>query len=159
MKKLTASFLLSLIAIAFAACDDTNANTGNPDADAAESRIEWMTDYELARELSREAGKPVLMNFTGSDWCPPCIQMKSDVLDTSTFQEYAKGNLVLLELDFPRQAPIDEELERQNEELASSYGVQGFPTFVVIDGEGEELRRSVGYTRGGPDAFIAWIED
>ena len=155
---LTAGLLLGLTG-----CDDNALSlengSGNAVADDTESSLEWMTDYEEALEASRESGKPVLMNFTGSDWCPPCIQMKNNVLDTADFHEFATDNLVLLELDFPRNKPQEPEVARQNRELAESFRIQGYPTFVVTDEEGNELRRTVGYKRGGPEAFIAWIED
>ncbi len=151
------------IAIGMTACEyasDSMADAAADENGAQESEIvtEWLTSYEKAIEKSRETERPILMNFTGSDWCPPCIQMKNDVLDTRAFKEFAKGNLVLLELDFPRTKPQKAELEQQNTELAEKFRIQGFPTFLVVDDEGEEVRRTVGYMQGGPNAFVAWIE-
>ncbi len=138
---------------------DSMAESGNDNAsEAGEAKVDWLTDYEKAVEKSREEGRPILMNFTGSDWCPPCIQMKNDVLTKDEFLEYAEENLVLLELDFPRQTPQDPEIERQNQQLAQKFEIGGFPTFVVVDDEGEELRRTVGYMRGGPGQFVSWID-
>ena len=164
MKHLFFSSLLTAgLALGLAGCDDNALSTGNGSVDAyaspPEISLEWMTDYRSALEASRESGNPVLINFTGSDWCPPCIQMKNDVLETAAFHEFADDNLVLLELDFPRTKPQEPEVASQNRELAQTYNIQAYPTFVVVDEEGNEIRRTVGYLRGGPQAFITWIED
>jgi protein disulfide-isomerase len=98
------------------------------------------------------------VNFTGSDWCPPCIQMKKDVLGKAVFQDYAAENLVLLELDFPKGKPQPEEIQRQNEELAGKFKADGFPTFILLSSEGEELARHSGYLPGGPERFIQWTK-
>jgi protein disulfide-isomerase len=98
------------------------------------------------------------MNFTGSDWCPPCIQLKKDILSTGQFGKYAKEELVLLELDFPRQRSQPEDLKRQNEELAGTFEIEGFPTLILLSPEGRELARHVGYMPGGPERLIQWAE-
>lgn len=164
MKALFKILFLSVGAFGLTACgytaDSATGETGGEGASASEEvKAEWLTDYEEALETSRESERLILMNFTGSDWCPPCIQMKNDVLSEEAFREFAAENLVLLELDFPRNKPQEAEIEQQNRGLAEQFGIQGFPTFVVLDDEGEEVNRTVGYMRGGPEAFIAWIRE
>ncbi len=158
----TRFFVLPALLVALTACNPgTQATSEEPPETAANEappEAEWLVDYEEAAEKSRETGRPILMNFTGSDWCPPCIQMKNDVLSTDRFLRYAEDNLVLLELDFPRRTAQEEALRQQNRQLANRFGIESFPTFVMVDSAGEEVRRTLGYMRGGPDSFISWMD-
>jgi len=119
---------------------------------------EWLTDKAKALEKAKAENKAVLMDFTGSDWCGWCIKMKKETLDSKEFMAYAAKHLVLLEVDFPNAKPQSAELKAQNEQLKQQYGVDGFPTFVLINKEGKELGKEVGYVEGGPGAFIAKLE-
>lgn len=119
--------------------------------------VEWLVDYEKALALSGEREKAVLVNFTGSDWCPPCMALQREVFSTAAFKEYADENLILLEIDFPMKEKQPEELVAQNEKLAEQYGIEGFPTFLLLDSKGKELKRG-GYRPGGPEAFLKWVE-
>jgi protein disulfide-isomerase len=116
----------------------------------------WMTDYEEARRMAAEQKKPVLLNFTGSDWCPPCIQLKKDVFDTREFKSFAQENLVLVELDFPRRKKMDPAVARQNQALQREYKIEGYPTVVLLNPDGTEVKRRSGFGGGGPGAFIEW---
>ena len=100
----------------------------------------------------------VLLDFTGSDWCPWCIKFDHEVLSTDKFAAYAKNKLVLVLLDFPRSRPQSDSLKRANQELAKRFGVNGYPTYVLLSYAGKELGRQVGYAEGGPDAFIAELD-
>jgi protein disulfide-isomerase len=100
----------------------------------------------------------VLLDFTGSDWCGWCIKLQKDTFSKPEFKKFAEQSLVLVELDFPRGKTQSDELKRQNEELAEKFGVQGFPTLVLLDPQGKEAARNVGYLQGGPEAFIQWVE-
>lgn len=100
----------------------------------------------------------MLLDFTGSDWCEWCIRMDKEVLRTKAFQDYASANLILLEVDFPNSGSQTPTLRTQNENLSSRYGVDGFPTFIVLDKDGKEIGRRSGYLEGGPQAFITMIE-
>jgi protein disulfide-isomerase len=117
----------------------------------------WLTDYKQAQEEAKTNKKLVLMNFTGSDWCGWCIRLDREVFTKPEFQEYAKNKLVLLEIDFPRMKKLSPEEKSQNEQLAQKFRIQGFPTIVVLDGEGRMVGE-LGYTPGGPSAFIAELE-
>jgi thioredoxin-related protein len=97
------------------------------------------------------------VNFTGSDWCPPCIQLKRDALSQRRFLEFAETNLVLLEIDFPQRTPLPQALARQNDELHSRFLISGFPTLVLLDPGGRELGRHIGYLPGGPEALVRWV--
>lgn len=117
----------------------------------------WGTDFSVALKQSEESGKPVLANFTGSDWCVWCVRLKKDLFDTSEFVAFADEALILLEVDFPSRKPIDPDLAAANRELAEKFGVEGFPTLLILDGKGNELGRHVGYFKGGVEAFSSYI--
>ena len=118
----------------------------------------WLNDYKKAQQEARASNKFLLLDFTGSDWCGWCKKFDREILSQSQFQDYARENLVLVELDFPRTKPQSPELRRQNQELANQYQVQGFPTIVVLNGDGQKLWQYDGYFPDGPAAFIAQLE-
>ncbi|PYL26892.1 MAG: thioredoxin family protein [Verrucomicrobia bacterium] len=118
----------------------------------------WLNDYKKAQEEAKASNKFLLLDFTGSDWCGWCKKFDKEILSQSQFQDYARENLVLVELDFPRAKPQSPELRRQNQELANQYQVQGFPTIVVLNGDGQKLWQYDGYFSDGPAAFIAQLE-
>jgi thioredoxin-related protein len=120
---------------------------------------EWLTDLNKAIEQAKKEKKIVLINFTGSDWCGWCIKFKKEVFSTDEFAKYAEKNLVLVEIDFPRQKEQPEELKKKNAALKEKYEIRGFPTFVVLNSDGKEIGRQVGYSEGGPEAFIKKIEE
>lgn len=117
----------------------------------------WETDYKKAQEQAKAGNKLVLLDFTGSDWCGWCIKLNREVFSKPEFKDYATKNLVLVELDFPRAKAQAASVKKQNEELASQYGIQGFPTIIVLNGQGKKVGE-LGYMEGGPSAFIAELE-
>ena len=123
---------------------------------AAEST--WLTDLPKAEAQAKAENKIVLMDFTGSDWCPWCIKFKKEVLDAPEFQTYAAKNVVLVELDYPSHIVQSDDLKKANAALKDQYKIEGFPTLVVLDKNGKEIGRQVGYSKGGPKAFIAKLE-
>jgi len=118
----------------------------------------WSTDFSRSLDQARADGKTVLLDFTGSDWCPWCIKFDHEVLATAQFASYAQSKLELVLVDFPRTKPQDEALKQANRALADRYHVTGYPTFVLVNYAGNELGRQVGYHAGGPGAFIAELE-
>ncbi|PYJ71995.1 MAG: thioredoxin family protein [Verrucomicrobia bacterium] len=118
----------------------------------------WLDDYKKAQQEAKASNKFLLLDFTGSDWCGWCKKFDKEILSQSEFQDYARENLVLVELDFPRAKPQSPELRKQNQELADQYQVQGFPTIVVLNGDGQKLWQYDGYFPDGPAAFIAQLE-
>jgi protein disulfide-isomerase len=124
---------------------------------ATPSKPGWMTSYEEAQQEAKANNKLMLLDFTGSDWCGWCVLLDREVFSKPKFKEYASKNLVLVELDFPRTKPIAEATKRQNVLLAQRYQVQGFPTIIILNGEGKVVAE-LGYMKGGPDAFIAVLE-
>jgi thioredoxin-related protein len=117
----------------------------------------WMTNFEAAQAKAKAENKPLLVNFTGSDWCGWCIKLHEEVFGEAAFQDYAKAELVLLELDFPRGKPQSAELKAQNEKLAQQYGIRGFPTILLLSSDGKLIEKT-GYQRGGPEAYVEHIK-
>ncbi len=118
----------------------------------------WSTDYSAALAQAAAEKKPILLEFTGSDWCPPCKIMTAQIFDTHEFTEFAKANLVAVKLDYPQSKPQSDELKAQNQELAQKFNVRGFPTVILLASDGKELARNVGLMRGGPQVLIDWIK-
>jgi protein disulfide-isomerase len=125
---------------------------------SSEAAEAWKTDYSAALAEAAKENKMVLLDFTGSDWCGWCIKLQKDTFSRPEFKKFAQESLVLVELDFPRGKTQSDELKKQNEELAEKFGVQGFPTLVLLDPQGKEAARNVGYLQGGPEAFVQWVE-
>ena len=120
---------------------------------------EWQTDYEHALATAKEAKKCVLLDFTGSDWCGPCIEMKRVVFSKAAFLNYAQKNLILVEIDYPRRKTIPEKIAKQNALLKEKYGIDrsGYPTVVLLNPNGKVLGQLEGYGGERPADIIAWV--
>jgi thioredoxin-related protein len=116
--------------------------------------LTWLTNLEKAQERAKADKKVVLINFTGSDWCGFCIRLDKDVFSTKEFADYAKDNLVLVKADFPRKTEIPDDVKKANAKLKDRYEVRGFPTLVMVDGDGRLLGKKVGYGGDGPKKVI-----
>ena len=121
------------------------------------SAEEWLTDYAKALAQAKTQNRPVLIDFTGSDWCGWCMKLDKEVFSLEDFKSYAAQKLVLLKIDFPRRKPLPAAEAAQNQKLANQFNVQGFPTVVVLKPDGTKAGE-LGYTPGGPKAFIAELE-
>lgn len=88
----------------------------------------WLVNLDEAYALSKATGKPILANFTGSDWCGWCIKLKNAVFVTEEFKTWAAQNVILLELDYPRKKQIPEIIRQQNQNLQAAFGIRGYPT-------------------------------
>lgn len=119
--------------------------------------LNWTTDVPKATAKAKAENKLVMMDFTGSDWCGWCIKLNKEVFSKPEFAQYAKKNLVLVEVDFPRAKEQSDELKKANQELQKKYSIEGYPTIIVLNGEGKQVG-TLGYMQGGPKAFIAELE-
>ena len=119
---------------------------------------EWLTDLTKAKDKARADKKMVLIDFNGSDWCPPCKALRKDVFSSPQFVAYAKTNLVLVDIDFQLHKEQTEELKRANQALAEKFGVEGYPTVVVLSSEGSELKKETGYSGQSAKEFISQLE-
>lgn len=124
---------------------------------ATPSKPGWSTSYEQGQQEAKANNKLVLLDFTGSDWCGWCVLLEREVFSKPQFKEYASKNLVLIEVDFPKRKPLSDAIRKQNVQLAQRYQVQGFPTIIVLNGDGQ-IVGELGYVKGGPNAFIAELE-
>jgi thioredoxin-related protein len=124
---------------------------------AAAAELSWMTDLPKAQAKAKTESKLVMLDFTGSDWCGWCIKLHKEVFSQPEFADYAKKNLVLVEVDFPRSKPQSAELKKANAALQDKYKVEGYPTIIVLNGEGQKVGE-LGYQPGGPKAFIAELD-
>jgi len=119
--------------------------------------LEWYTDITQITKLSKETNKPVFGFFTGSDWCGWCHKLEADVMSKPGFKAWAKKNVILMELDFPRMKQLPEALAQQNGSLQQFFHVQGYPTVWIFNITQDSATRfniipkgSLGYPAGNP---------
>ena len=121
--------------------------------------------FDLADERARRPGpgqketKLVLLDFTGSDWCSWCKKLDAEVFSKTEFSDYAKKNLVLVEVDFPAQKKLAAALVKANDALKDKYKITGYPTLIVLKPDGTVVWNQVGYMEGGPKAVIAKLDE
>lgn len=127
-------------------------------ASCARADQAWTSDYQKAQQEAKASHKLVLLDFTGSDWCGFCFQLDRAILSKPQFKDYASKNLVLVEVDFPRRKAQSIETKRQNQQLAQRYQIEGFPTLVVLNGEGQTVWRYDGMYMGDVAAFLAELD-
>ena len=127
----------------------------------AQEELTWHTDMSKATDISIKENKPMFLFFTGSDWCGWCIRLQKEVFKTPEFIKWAKDNVVLVELDFPRKNNQTEEIKSQNAQLQQQLQVRGYPTvwFVSATKTAEakinlNALGSSGYVAGGPKVWI-----
>jgi thioredoxin-related protein len=145
-----------LVALLFAACGQQKADSKAQEP-PTNQEAQWLTDFETAQAQARSQNKKLLMNFTGSDWCPPCVMLHHQVFSQPEFVNYAAEHLVLLEVDFPHNKAQTDEQKAANDKLAERFGVYWFPTEIVLDAKGDKLGQ-LNYMPGGPKPFIAALE-
>ena len=157
MKKL--SILLLAVFVTFGctnneANDKTKVGTSNHNTNG----LVWHTNLEEAVAVAKAENKPVFLQFSGSDWCKWCIKLNNEVLITPEFAAWAKDNIVLVNLDFPRTIPQTDEVKIYNRSLMEKYGVRGFPTVLLLDKDANVVLQT-GYQPGGPATYIAHIKE
>lgn len=117
----------------------------------------WLHNLEDAKAIAKKENKYIILNFSGSDWCGPCIRMHKEIFDTDSFQDFAKDKLVMVNADFPRlkknQLPKDQ--QSINDQLADRYNHEGkFPYTVLLTADGKVLKDWEGYPRNGMESFM-----
>ncbi|MEK6797261.1 MAG: thioredoxin family protein [Spirochaetota bacterium] len=131
-------FIILAAAMLLAAVEEPVWNTSIPDA------------------ITNANGKIVFVLFSGSDWCSDCIKLKKNVIDTEAFSAYAKENLILVSIDFPKNKKLPDDLRRANAEAKSNYNVRGYPTAIVLSPDGSIAGRITG-SKGTPDEYVQKI--
>jgi protein disulfide-isomerase len=102
---------------------------------------QWMTNLDEAMKLSNKSGKPILIEFSGSNWCPPCMMLNKNVFSKKAFLDFAKENLVLVLMDFPRPSKQTDKQKKYNNNIARKYKIQFFPTVFLLDGKGKVITK------------------
>jgi thioredoxin-related protein len=115
----------------------------------------WLVDFEKAKAQAAKEGKPILMEFTGSDWCPPCKALHKNVLVKDIFKEEMPKHYILLKLDNPRDKSKQTDAEKaQYKELAREYKVTGVPSVFLADAEGKPFFKNSGYSGQSADEWV-----
>jgi Thiol:disulfide interchange protein len=120
--------------------------------------LQWLTDLPKAQAQAKNENKLVFIDFNGSDWCAPCKELRGILTSSKAFAGYAKTNLVLVDIDFPQRKEQSENLKKANEALSKKYNIEGFPTVIVLNGEGKELNRTVGFGGQSANEIIADLQ-
>jgi thioredoxin-related protein len=144
--------LLATLGFSISACA---AEEGLPKDPPAEEG--WLTDLEAGQKAAAEAKKHVMVEFTGSDWCPPCMKMHKEIFSQEAFVKAASEKYILVKLDFPNKKELPEGEREKNEAAAKKFDVKGFPTVLLLDAEGKEVDRKVGYGGDGMEGFLKWL--
>ena len=156
MKRIVGYAAMALLAVS---CSRPSLDTAKPTkpADPAKSG-EWLEDFAAAKAKAKETGRPILADFSGSDWCGWCIKLDKEVFSQADFKAYAKDNLVLFLADYPQRTAQAAKVKKQNEVLQAQYQIQGFPTVLLLDAEGKVLQQT-GYQEGGASAYVQHLKD
>lgn len=124
------------------------------------AHVTWLDNFNEAKIEAAKTHKLILVNFSGSDWCGPCIRERKEILETETFENFASEHLVLVRADFPRQKKnqLSKEQVKLNEALADKYNAEGkFPYTLLIDENGKVLKDWDGFPNESPEKFVAEI--
>lgn len=124
---------------------------------SASYSLNWHTDLKEALALAKKENKVVLINFTGSDWCQWCKRLSDEVFSKNKFEEFAWNNLVLVKVDFPRNIELSNATKYYNQQLADMFGVEGFPTIILLDKNGQGILKT-GYLAGGVENYIQQLK-
>lgn len=117
------------------------------------SHADWIQSFAIAQKSAKATGRPILIDFTGSDWCPWCMKLHQEVFETETFKTWAAKNVILMLADFPRNHPQLKALSDQNRHLQEVYAISGYPTVLLLSASGAVLART-GYQPGGAKAWL-----
>ncbi len=124
------------------------------------SSVNWLGDFNAATSEAAKEDKLILINFSGSDWCGPCIRLRKEILESSTFEDYAKDHLVLVRADFPRQKKNQQDAAqvKRNEALADKYNPEGkFPFTLLVNKAGKVIKEWDGFPNESPEQFVSEI--
>lgn len=117
---------------------------------------EWQTDLEKSKAIAKEKNRNIILVFSGSDWCAPCMKLENEILSSEEFKTYAKDHFVLLRADFPEKKKnrLSDEQQKKNNMLAEKYNLHGyFPFVVVLDFKGNILG-TTGYKKVSSEEYI-----
>jgi len=133
---------------------ETEQNEETPAKATAEIKLKWHTNIELAKKEAALSGKSIYLVFTGSDWCPPCVELKKNVLDHPAFIKSAATKYEFLICDFPRLIELSESQMEHNKDLATKHAIQSLPTAVILDSSGKHLKTIKGYSDESYEEYL-----
>ena len=122
----------------------------------------WVNNLAAAKEQAKKENKLILLNFSGSDWCIPCIRMHEEIFNTTAFEKYATENLICINADFPRKSKnqLPKDQQKLNDALAEKYNTNGsFPFTLLLDSDGNKLKVWDGFYKDGIANFVAEIRE
>ncbi|WP_319229104.1 thioredoxin family protein [Draconibacterium orientale] len=120
----------------------------------------WQSDFQQSLQTAQAEDKPVILVFSGSDWCAPCMKLENEIWSSDEFKNYSAKHFVLYKADFPRKKKNqpDSEQVKANKQLAEKYNQKGFfPLVVVLDENGKVLGET-GYKKLSPNEYIKHLE-
>jgi len=126
------------------------------------STTHWENDFSKAKQTATEQHKCILLNFSGSDWCGPCIRLHKEIFDNGIFTDFANDKLVLVNADFPRQKKnqLPKNQQQQNEQLADKYNAAGsFPLTLLLDADGKVVKVWGGFYKDGAAKFVDELKE
>ena len=119
---------------------------------------DWETDLKKASSAAKASGRYILLDFSGSDWCGWCIKLEKEVFSQEAFNDFSEKNLVCVLVDFPRKKKQTGELKQQNRDLATKYGIRGYPTIIILSPDGEPVDKT-GYLQGGSVNYVQHLNE
>lgn len=128
----------------------------------AMSFVPWQPNFETAKQIAKDKHELILLNFSGSDWCGPCIRMRKEIFDNEAFLKMADSSLVLVNADFPRSKKnqLSGDAKKQNNALADKYNADGkFPLTLLLDADGNVLKSWDGFPDEDATQFTAEINN
>lgn len=121
------------------------------------TQIKWSTNYNEAAAASKKDRKPILLFFTGSDWCGWCKKLHQEVFATPEFAQAVGKDFNFVEVDFPMNKPLPTEQQQENNMLKKKYGVKGYPTVIILDSNGNFVAET-GYRPGGGKEYADYLK-
>jgi len=144
---------IALLILMVACCTTISLNAAN----ASGQGINWQTSYETAVNQAKSSSKPILLFFTGSDWCGWCNRLEDEVFNTAEFAGSSKDKFIFVKIDFPLYTALPQQLNEQNKQLKKRYDIRSFPTIVIIDPQEQQIG-TTGYRAGGPGQYSAHLD-
>ena len=121
----------------------------------------WHNNLDEAKQLAAKEHRYILLNFSGSDWCGPCIRMHKEIFDDPAFHQFGDSTLIMVNADFPRNKKnqLSKEQQALNDKMAEQYNKQGaFPYTVLLDSNGKVLKEWDGYNKGNVASFVGDVK-
>lgn len=126
------------------------------------SKAQWQSDFNVAKQKAVSEHKYILLNFSGSDWCGPCIRLHKEIFNHTSFVAFSKDSLIMVNADFPRQKKnqLSKIQQQQNDALADKYNAAGsFPFTLLLTADGKVVKAWDGFYKNGVDEFIYEIKE